>query len=261
MTGSNRNKSDMLTAYFDDTGTHDHSPLIGFGGLIGNEEQWYLFEASWIEKLSKPLPSKPPLNRFHMTECMAREGEFRGYSEAERDAVIHDFRQLIVASGVYGYAIGVAQRDWNELIEPSHLRGWFGDAEAFCFRDCVSKMVAFTRDISAADKDLSLVFDNRPHRTEINERISKRYQSLPASNGARLHRVSFLDAASIRPLQAADLFAWEFFNHVRAMLQLDDNEAPSRPHARQFFNTGRFFMQYVDRETCLKLLAVEPRTV
>jgi hypothetical protein len=121
--------------------------------------------------------------------------------------------------------------------------------------------MAYTRHISTVEKDLSLVFDDRPHRTEINERISKHYQSLPASNGPRLHSVSFSDGASIRPLQAADLFAWEFFNHVRAMLQLDGNEAPPRPHARQFFDTGRFSMQYTDRETCLKLLAADPKTV
>src|SRR5215469_8112067 len=110
---------------------HSRSPLVGFGGLIGNEEQWYLFAASWHAKLRAPLSGKPPLNRFHMTACMARVDEFEGYSEAERDAVLYDFRQLVIASGVWGYAVGVSQRDWDELIAPLPIRGWLGDAEAF----------------------------------------------------------------------------------------------------------------------------------
>jgi hypothetical protein len=40
----------------------------------------------------------------------------------------------------------------------------FGDAEAFCFRDCVAKMLSFVHHFSLIDKALSLVFDKRPVR-------------------------------------------------------------------------------------------------
>jgi hypothetical protein len=146
----------MITAYFDDTGTHQGSPVIGFGGLVGNEEQWYLFEGAWRAKLAAPLPGKPPLERFHMSDCMAYTGEFENYSEPERDAVIHDFRQMIIASGVWGYGAGVSQADWNELIVPANLVGWVGDAEAICFRQCVAKIKSLVRQLSPIDKQLSL---------------------------------------------------------------------------------------------------------
>jgi hypothetical protein len=45
----------------------------------------------------------------------------------------------------------------------------FGDAEAFCFRDCVAKMLSFVHHFSLIDKALSLVFDKRPHRSGIND--------------------------------------------------------------------------------------------
>jgi hypothetical protein len=250
----------MLTAYFDDTGTHRDAPIIGFGGLIGNEEQWYLFDASWRAKLKSPLSGKLPLHRFHMTECMARTGEFGGYSEPERDAVIHDFRQLIIASGVWGYAVGVSRCDWEELIAPSTLRAWLGDAEAFCFRDCVAKMGTFVRELSRIDKELALVFDDRPQRTAINRAISKQYQGIPEPLGAKLVGVRFLDSISAVPLQGADLFAWEFYAHVRAMLSTGGNDILPRPHAKQFFDCGRFHMGFVDRATCEKLLSVELRS-
>jgi hypothetical protein len=34
---------------------------------------------SWTVKLLPPLPDKPPLKRFHMVECMQREGAFLGW--------------------------------------------------------------------------------------------------------------------------------------------------------------------------------------
>jgi len=242
----------MLTAYFDDTGTHKEAPVIGFGGLIGNEEQWYLFTGSWLEKLKSPLSGKPPLRRFHMTDCMARQEEFRDYSVPERDAVIHDFRQLIIASGVWGYAVGVARRDWDELVKPSPVSGWFGDPEAFCFRDCVGKMCTFVSEISRVDKELSLVFDDRPHRTEINEYIYGQYQAYkPLRGNTNLLGLSFLNSTNFVALQGADMFAWEFFAHAKQLLLTDDNTP--RPHAQQFFNTGRFHMGLVDRPTCERL--------
>jgi hypothetical protein len=190
-----------------------------------------------------------------MTDCVARRGEFVGYSDAEADAVTHDFRQIIIASGVWGYAIGVSRPDWENIMAPSPVSLWFGDAEAFCFRDCVSKMLLFVDGFSLVDKELSLVFDNRPHRTALNEHIYRQYQMLPQPHNAKLLGVSFLDSTSFTPLQGADMFAWEFFTHCRNLLEPGgaDVALEPRPHAKQFFDVGRFHMNLVDKAICEKL--------
>lgn len=246
----------MLIAYFDDSGSHDQSDVIVFGGLIGNEAIWTPFEAAWKAKLAAPLPGKPRLKRFHMADCMARQGEFSGYSDAEADAVTHDFRQLIIASGAGGYAVGVSRQDWRELIVAIALL-IFGDDEAYCFRDCVAKMLHFVDLFSPNDRELSLVFDNRPHRTVLNENIYRQYQAFPQPHNAKLLGVSFLDSISVVPLQAADVFAWEFYNHARRLLLAPSKSLP-RPHAKQFFDAGRFFMGLIDRATCEKIANATP---
>ena len=219
----------MLTGYFDDTGTHDASPVLAIAGLIGNESIWKQFETSWHDKLAQPLPGKPALGRFHMADCMARQGEFIGYSEAEADAVTHDFRQIILSSGVYGYAVGVSRADWDQIVAPSPMLYWFGDAEAFCFRDCVAKMLAFVHHFSPSHKDLSLVFDNRPHRTAINEYLYKQYLKLPDIYSTNFLGVSFLASAAFVPLQGADMFAWEFYTFARHLLGAGRPNAGTAP--------------------------------
>src|SRR4051794_36222543 len=97
----------MSMGYFDDSGTHGSSEVVVWGGLMGTESQWLKFELKWKAKLAEPLPGKPPLKRFHMAECDAGDGEFIGYNRGELDAVTHDFRQIILDAGVYGYAAGV----------------------------------------------------------------------------------------------------------------------------------------------------------
>jgi hypothetical protein len=89
----------MLRAYFDDAGTHQNSNVVVIGGLIGTEAQWERFERAWAAKLADPLPDagKPPLRMFHLSGCAGRwpGSEFADYSDAEQDAVSHDFRQII----------------------------------------------------------------------------------------------------------------------------------------------------------------------
>lgn len=77
----------MLRAYFDDSGTHADSEVVAIGGLIGTVDQWNEFDRKWKALLAAPLPSKPPLRMFHLSHCNAANGEFRGYSDAECDAV------------------------------------------------------------------------------------------------------------------------------------------------------------------------------
>ena len=245
----------MLAAYFDDAGTHDSSAVIGFAGLIGIEEQWKAFEGAWKAKLRAPLPGKGPLKRFHMTDCMARAGEFVCYSHGEVDAVAHDFRQIIIGSGVCGYAVAVSRRDWAETVAKSPVVGWFGDDEAFCFKDCVAKSGFFTANQQFTEKRLMLAFDNRPHRTAVNEWIYQQYQKLPSRDDLDLLGLSFLDSTAYVPLQGADMFAWEFIKHCQGLLKSPEPIAP-RPHARQFFESGRFHMGFVDRSICDQLVGL-----
>ena len=47
----------MLGAFFDDSGTHDGSPVVAMGGLLGTDEQWRTFEERWLALIKARYPA------------------------------------------------------------------------------------------------------------------------------------------------------------------------------------------------------------
>jgi hypothetical protein len=99
----------ILRAYFDDSGTHTNSEVTVMGGLIGTVEQWERFERHWAAKLERPLEGEPPLKMVHRTPVTRGplNSKFQRYSNAEQDAVIHDFRQIIIDAQLTSVAMAV----------------------------------------------------------------------------------------------------------------------------------------------------------
>jgi Protein of unknown function (DUF3800) len=247
----------VLSAYFDDSGTHSDSDVVVMAGFIGTEDQWEPFDEAWKAKLKEPLPGKPILRRFHMAQCVARRGEFIGYSDAESDAVIHDFRQLILDAKLTGHVMAVDKVAWDEIIV-GPLRVFFGDAEWFSVNSCLTYAINKAKE-HTSDRMISLVFDNRPEVIKVSflEPLSKFQTSF--YNGdpnfpdwPHLIGSSFLSSEVIRPLQAADMLAWESYRHAKRNLHEDPTPEP-REHLQRFVETELITAGFADRESIKSL--------
>jgi hypothetical protein len=106
----------MLAAYFDDSGTHKDSDIVLMAGAFGFPNQWDMFSEKWAKKLADPSPGKPPLSRFHMTECQAATGEFAGWSRTETDFLVHELGTIILACGIYGFGGAMSRKSYDQLV-------------------------------------------------------------------------------------------------------------------------------------------------
>lgn len=239
----------MAVFYIDDSGTHDGAPVVVFGGLIGEQEQWERFEPRWKAKLANPLPGKSPLKRFHMHHCQRQRGDFIDYSDAESDALIHDFRQIILDCGVHGVSAAISKADYDELITGSLLEA-HGSADDMAFASAISAL-----DIEGRrEGGVSLVCDDTGTSTERYGRVYDRYQAMHKKYGTRpLEGLAFRSMEKVIPLQGADMIAWETYFYACEVLKTQDVPA-LRPHLQRYVDTGRFGAVFLSRDHILEFV-------
>ena len=242
----------VLTAYFDDSGTHAGSPVVLTGGLYGNEHQWAQLETAWQAILDKPGDRWDCLTRFHMYDCDHGYGEFEGHSPGARDHLIYRLRNVILEAGLRGYAMALPGPEWGRLVTGDHLAGW-GDAERFTVTNCILTTLEWA-ERESVETEVAFVFDDRPARSDANMRVFSIYQHYAETERPTPKPVgiSFLNSEKTLPLQAADMYVWECNRWARGWLA--DRKARPRKHLQRFFETGRYRLQCGTPETIQRMV-------
>jgi hypothetical protein len=218
----------LIRAYFDDAGTHASSEVVVLGGLLGSVDQWTQFETAWAAKLADPLPGygKPPLRMFHLSHCNACVEEFSTYSDAEQDAVIHDFRQIIIEAKLTSFASAIDRRAWDDLVIGPYREVLGGPLKAL-FVKSVDEAIRIVEPDTHGNM-LAAVFDKGIKSSDLGEVADAFY--FP-----RLISVTFGRVEAILPLQGADIVATENYWHAAQWLKLGDAAQP-RPHLRHYLD-------------------------
>jgi hypothetical protein len=201
----------MLTAYFDDSGTHAGANVTLLAGLFGNAHQWDHFNGLWKQALEAPLNgAKPPVRRFRMFDCFGSRHEFKGWTRSDADNFGHQLANVIFKCGLWGCATVVTTKraDTPETGDPRRASG---GAEGGATRYSLYWMLDWARRQAPHDRDMAFVFDDRPERKEEYQTAFDLFaQRVRAASAPPLRlSLTFANAASVLPLQAADLAAWE----------------------------------------------------
>jgi hypothetical protein len=249
----------MLTGYFDDSGTHDKTDKKGVvlvAGILGTEWQLGTLEALWKKELAAPLCGrKKYVQRLHMFHCNQSLGEFGGWTRTETDHFLHRLQDIIFSSHVGAYGVAVARADWDELVV-GNVRGTLGDAEEYCISQCFVSALRWAR-TNTFDPQITFVFDSR------SKEIERRAQAI--GNAFEIHSTSpevvgtaFLSSYKVRPLQAADMIAWELYQHAKDILR-NGMKSAERPQLRRLYKNMYFDVQIAQRDQIKKIVELTER--
>jgi hypothetical protein len=236
----------VLSCYYDDSGTHDDSDVVVWAGLFGNKYQWAALDDAWAEALKPTPPNCRSLTHFHMTRCYNGSGEFAGneqyerWPRPEREKLAKELRRIINANMMWGIAIGVDRKSWDRLVTGDRRRLW-GDAEGWAIRTSINQgkdWAIARRDQS--DRDLAMFFDNR--RIGEVSAVHKTWSENRPLNLLMYHPnmlpVGFSVMSKTRPIQAADLFAWEHYQHCKDIFLDGAGDIPQREQFKELVQTA-----------------------
>jgi hypothetical protein len=233
----------VITAYFDDSGTHQGSPVVAVGGLIGSEDQWAEFDERWKKLLAEPLPGKPSLKQFHSTECRGNHGPFGNYNVAERDRITYLFRQIILETGLFSVASIIDQIAWNELVV-GPIRMIIGEADVFCSSKCIDCAIRIAR-LAYPGQKLAVVFD-RGFQSDMLTRVAGLYEKRK-DDYPEVSAIGFAKVADMCGLQGADMIATESYWYAQEWLKAGA-DAKARAHFRDYLTRDLSAGLIADRE-------------
>ncbi|HWY14723.1 MAG TPA: DUF3800 domain-containing protein [Rhizomicrobium sp.] len=230
----------MLTGYFDDSGTHAGSKVVVWAGFVAPASNWANLDTQW-----RAILAREKISAFHMSACLAREGGFENWRQADADKVIHDLRQAIKSSNVYGIGSAVSVADWEAVVKPHRYAHLMAPPDDFAFSGCIWHAMELARK-NAHGPDLSLVFDDRERVMPVTQSIIDHYKKEAGKIGAAIS-VTFQKCVRFTGLQAADMLAWESYTYAKKWVETGSRQT-ARPHFQDFLSWARMRGSFLDRE-------------
>jgi hypothetical protein len=212
----------MIEAYFDESGSHDGSPVLCVAGYLFETDRCKELDLLWQDTLNEfGLPF------FHMVDCAHGAPPFDKLSPRDRDAVARKMIGLIRSHALFGVAVGVDERDYNEILPPALqavlpndglTRRLPGSAYSFC---CSMMMAAVQSWVqrNSFDGTITYFFEaGHKHQRETSEIMERVYRVPEIRHRQRYASHVFVTKECCRPAQSADILAWHHAADLKKLM-------------------------------------------
>jgi hypothetical protein len=203
----------MYTVYYDDSGSPNDTPVVVVAGLLASDEQWVEFERNWNETLQRF-----GISLFHMKEFAHSRGEFSKWKEhqaiesqrLERERFLRQLLAHIVLRVQHSFAHAVIMDDYRAVNEIYPLAEGDLTPYALCGRTCLARASVWADKYGIPEQNIQHIFeDGSLGKGSFIDRATKDKGITP----------TFKKKPESVPLQAADLFAYEYFLGCRDIFQ------------------------------------------
>ena len=224
----------MLTAYFDESGhwKDPKSRFCGMGGLIADSAAWDRLSDIWRTALTDAGASGP----FHMRHFAHRRGEFKGWTEEQRQALFGKLVDAIVTIDAVPTGCVVSLDAFNAA--PDFLKAFYREPYFMAFQMVTrgAALQALPKTIPFEPETVAMVFaEQREFGTttsgsEAQERQAGAAQQLWIAMKKLTIYGEWMDSFStespdkVPALQAADLFAYELTKEFENLVNRPDDD-------------------------------------
>lgn len=225
----------QFEVYFDDSGTDGTNEIAIAACYVSSKEQWDEFNRNWKEVLEDE-----GFDHFHMAEFVAKpeagHEPFCGWSDERKKRVYRRLAGIMNVRVRHGFAIAVPKKDFDAHAPREFKEQYAENHYVFAVKSLFGRLEVWRGKYHVA-VPMQYVFDRgAPGERQIkeiwgkysqDEEARKRYGL--ADNGGAL----FQNKKLFRPLQAADILAWQMHNHMRKVIVpgCQPNQEFSRSHA------------------------------
>lgn len=244
----------MMEAYVDESGTDAASPVMCIAGYLFDASQAAHLDREWSDALKEfNLP------HFHAVDCAHGVREFSNLDPRQRIQLVIKLTGIIRRRATIGIAVSVSDTDFGQTPAPIWERG---GPYVLCAAQVLMAVIAWA-DKREYHGKISYVFEKgHRHRALTDMVIKEICGDIAELEGLRCHSHAFAAKPEMRPLQAADLLAYEW---TKEMKRLNCTPPASRamrrsletlldvPHYQQHFGATQIYEMFQhDRNALLR---------
>lgn len=201
----------MVEAYFDESGTHSGSQVLCVAG--------YIFEKNKCTELDKELMcilEKYKLPYFRMSSCAHGTKPLNALFPLERIDCETAIISAIHKHAIRGFAVTVEPEKYDSIVTE---RRHFGSPYSFCARTCLTAVASWIKEADYKG-DVAYFFASGHKSQSESNRIMDEVFAVPFLK-VKYHYVAhtFADMRVVRPLQASDLLAWQWYTDHKNRLR------------------------------------------
>jgi hypothetical protein len=217
----------MLSAFIDESGTHKGAIRTCVAGLLYDEKNLKGLDSAWKEALEQV-----GIEYFHAKDSSALRGQFKGWERKKEGEFWTRLIGLIKNHAPGGAIAYITEEDQFDAYRKSH--SWEYSQYTTCAFACIELLFEVARKLGDDHVDFTIESGHKK-MGELNTLLMKLRESGMAGS------YGFRDKKDSRPLQSADLWAYEA--RKRLTDQLQENPRTLRKSFRVLIEDNPNMMQ------------------
>lgn len=235
--------------FFDESASHDGAPFLCVAGLIFKKSEAIKLGREWRKVLQwKRLPY------FHMVDCAHGNGVFAKLPKDERSDIARRMIEIIKCRAIQGIAVTINNLDFASVVaEFPKIGKHYGTSYAFASHSVLAGVRSWIYRNPKVQEMAYFFEDGHGSRQRTDEIMANIFADSALHKEYRYVGRGFVTKQKSYAIQAADLFAWQWYTDRRHQLE-------GRPRRKDCENLLQLHWNaiHLDRAAIVQIITTPP---